>query len=90
MAWLMTREQLDQLLSKAPPPQQNPKLEALSDRELELYSMMSQHYPGSQICEELGVTRDELVVRKAELQKKLGLKDQVQLVQFIAKNQPSA
>jgi DNA-binding CsgD family transcriptional regulator len=82
----MTREQLDQLLTKAAAPKAASKLDVLNDRELELYSMMSQHYPTSQICTELAVTREELLVRKTELQKKLGLKDHVQLVQFIARN----
>lgn len=86
----MTREQLNQLFAQEKPAAKPSKLDALDDRDLELYSMMSQHYPTSQICAELAITREELIVRKTELQKKLGLKDQVKLIQFIAQNSPAA
>jgi DNA-binding CsgD family transcriptional regulator len=84
----MTRQELDRCLAQGK--LEPPELKALNDRELELVSLMSQGNGGQQIAREMGLDPDQLIKLKARVQKKLGLRDEVELVQFAAKQRFSS
>ena len=61
-------------------------LDALNNRELELFSILSQGYSTRQIHSEFGIAPAELQKLKEAIQKKLGLKSDVQLIQAAARH----
>jgi DNA-binding NarL/FixJ family response regulator len=78
----MTREQLAAVLAKG---KAESDLDDLSDREVEVVSLMSQGGNSSFICRELNLGEEELRELKSSIRKKCRLKDDVALVQFAAK-----
>jgi DNA-binding CsgD family transcriptional regulator len=61
-------------------------LDVLSDRELEVFSMLGQGYSVRQIVSEFGIGLEELLAAKRSIQQKLRLKTEVQLIRFAAKH----
>jgi DNA-binding CsgD family transcriptional regulator len=82
----MTPEELARLLSKENQPHLKSGLDSLSDRELEVFSILAQGYSSRQIVSEFGIGLEELQTAKKSIQTKLRLKDEVQLIQFAAKH----
>jgi DNA-binding CsgD family transcriptional regulator len=82
----MTPEELARLLSKENQPHLKSGLDILSDRELEVFSILGQDYSSRQIVSEFGIGREELRTAKQSIQTKLRLKNEVQLIQFAAKH----
>jgi DNA-binding NarL/FixJ family response regulator len=80
----MTREQLAQYLSRNS--QQGPQsvLDTLDERELEVFSIISQGYTASQIESQFGIPAEELTALRQRLKKKLNLKNDIQLIRFAA------
>jgi DNA-binding NarL/FixJ family response regulator len=82
----MTREQLAAVLGtenvKSP-------LDELSDREVEVVSLIGQGNPSSFICRELMISAEELAALKKGIMGKCQLKDEVGLVRFAAKQRNS-
>jgi DNA-binding NarL/FixJ family response regulator len=83
----MTRQQLDQILSEEENVQST--LDVLDNREVEVFSLLSQGYSSNNICRELQISLDELARFKAAIQKKLNLKNEIQLFQFAVKQRTS-
>ena len=79
----MTREQLTELLADT---ETRSGLDLLGDREIELFSLLSQGTPWHLIAREMGLEQDEMAKLKAKIQKKLGLRSDVHLLQFAAKH----
>jgi len=80
----MTQQQLARLLSsdsRGP----GSALDVLDDRELEIFSILSQGYSAGQIELELGMAASEVGALKRRVQKKLGLKSELQLLQAAAR-----
>jgi DNA-binding NarL/FixJ family response regulator len=79
----MTRDQLDQILAD----EQNTQsaLDVLNNREIEVFSLLSQGYSTHHICRELEITPDQLAAYKTSIQSKLKLKNEIQLFQFAVK-----
>jgi DNA-binding NarL/FixJ family response regulator len=84
----MTRAQLDEFLSRDAAGQSS--LDVLDEREMEVISMMSQGSNSSHICRELNLEPEGLAALKKELMGKLRLKNEVQLIQFAAKQRSSS
>src|SRR5438067_10873398 len=76
----MTREQLDQILADEDTTRS--ALDILNNREIEVFSLLSQGYSTHHICGELDIAAEELGALKATIQSKLGLKNEIQLFQF--------
>jgi DNA-binding NarL/FixJ family response regulator len=76
----MTREQLDQIL--ADEDNTRSALDILNNREIEVFSLLSQGYSTQHICRELEIPAEELGAIKSTIQSKLGLKNEIQLFQF--------
>lgn len=76
----MTRVQLDQLL--ADEACTGSALDVLNNREVEVFSLLSQGYSTHHICRELDITPDQLAALKLTIQSKLNLKNEIQLFQF--------
>lgn len=82
----MKRAELDRLLANS---HDNEKaLDHLNEREFEMFSLLAQGSPAFIISREMGVSGDELNSIKSQIRKKLGLKDDVQLLQYAAKHRP--
>jgi len=79
----MTREQLDQILANEANTQS--ALDILNNREIEVFSLLSQGYSTHHICHELEITADQLAALKSAIQVKLNLKNEIQLFQFAVK-----
>jgi DNA-binding NarL/FixJ family response regulator len=79
----MTREQLDQILANEANTQS--ALDILNNREIEVFSLLSQGYSTHHICRELEITADQLAALKTAIQAKLNLKNEIQLFQFAVK-----
>ena len=79
----MTREQLDQILADEETTQS--ALDILNNREVEVFSLLSQGYSSHHICRELEITVDQLATLKAAIQSKLNLKNEIQLFQYAVK-----
>jgi DNA-binding NarL/FixJ family response regulator len=79
----MTREQLDQIL--ADEDNTRSALDILNNREVEVFSLLSQGYSSHHICRELDIGPEELGALKASIQSKLKLKNEIQLFQFAVK-----
>jgi DNA-binding NarL/FixJ family response regulator len=79
----MTREQLDQIL--ADEDNTRSALDILNNREVEVFSLLSQGYSSHHICRELDIGPEELGALKASIQSKLRLKNEIQLFQFAVK-----
>lgn len=79
----MTREQLATILGNDKSP--GSELDVLSDREVELVSLLSQGGNTSSICREMQVDEAELLRLKASVRSKCKLKDEVALIQFAAR-----
>lgn len=79
----MTREQLDHLL--ADEASTRSALDILNNREIEVFSLLSQGYSSHHICRELDITTDQLAALKSTIQSKLNLKNEIQLFQFAVK-----
>jgi DNA-binding CsgD family transcriptional regulator len=77
----MTQEELQRLLGRAQESNLHSELDVLSERELEVFSALAQGYSGSQILAECGIAPAELRQLKQKIQQKLGLKNEVQLLQ---------
>jgi len=58
------------------------ELDQLEDRELELFSFMSQGNSKAMICEEMALDAEALGWLKKSIQKKLGLKNETELQKF--------
>jgi DNA-binding NarL/FixJ family response regulator len=78
----MTREQLSEILAEEE--RFGSALDNLDNRELEIISLMSQGSNSGQITQELFMSREALDRAKSGIRQKLGLKDEVALVQFAA------
>jgi DNA-binding CsgD family transcriptional regulator len=83
---IMTREELERLLVQQSKSGANSALDALNERELEVFSILGQGYSSRQIESEFGFNRVELAALKTAIQKKLNLKTEVQLLQFAVKH----
>ena len=79
----MTRAQLDQILAHEETTRS--ALDSLNNREIEVFSLLSQGYSTHHICRELEITPDELAGLKLAIQSKLDLKNEIQLFQFAVK-----
>ncbi len=79
----MTRDQLAQFL--AAKESSTSQMDRLDNREVELISLLSQGYNGANICRELHITPEELKSLKSGVQSRLNLKNEMQLLQFAAK-----
>jgi DNA-binding NarL/FixJ family response regulator len=79
----MTRAQLDQILAHEETTRS--ALDILNNREIEVFSLLSQGYSTHHICRELEITPDELAGLKLAIQSKLDLKSEIQLFQFAVK-----
>ncbi len=79
----MTQTELQQLLSADGT---QSKLDNLDEKEFELFSLMSRGTPTRFILDEMGLTAEELAEVKKQVQKKLGIKNEIALLQFAAKN----
>ena len=79
----MTREQLDRILSQEQSTQS--ALDVLDNREVEVFSLLSQGYSTNHICGELLITPEELARLKTSIQAKLKLKNEIQLFRFAVK-----
>lgn len=79
----MTREELARLLAKENDTQS--ELDSLEEREMEVVSMLASGLPEAQMCLEMGIDRQELNALKKRIQKKFGLRDEIQLMRFAAK-----
>jgi DNA-binding NarL/FixJ family response regulator len=79
----MTRAQLDQILADADTTRSS--LDVLNNREIEVFSLLSQGYSTQHICRELDITAEELAALKLSIQSKLNLKNEIQLFQFAVK-----
>jgi DNA-binding NarL/FixJ family response regulator len=78
----MTREQLAKVLGAG---QAESPLDALTDREVEVISLMSQGNPSSFICRELAISTEQLAAIKKGIMQKCALNDEVALVRFAAR-----
>lgn len=76
----MTRAQLDRFLADEACTRS--ALDVLNNREVEVFSLLSQGYSTHHICRELDITPDQLATLKAGIQSKLNLKNEIQLFQF--------
>jgi DNA-binding NarL/FixJ family response regulator len=76
----MTRAQLDQLLANEASTRS--ALDVLNNREVEVFSLLSQGYSSHHICRELEINTDQLAALKSTIQSKLNLKNEIQLFQF--------
>jgi len=65
-------------------------LDVLNDRELEVFSILSQGYSVGQIQAEFGIVPRELKRLKTAIQKKLGFKTEVQLLQAAARHRQNS
>ena len=79
----MTRQQLDQIL--ADEQSTRSALDILNNREIEVFSLLSQGYSTHHICRELDITPEQLAGYKFAIQSKLNLKNEIQLFQFAVK-----
>jgi len=79
----MTRAQLDQILADEGSTRSS--LDILNNREIEVFSLLSQGYSTHHLCRELEITPDQLSALKAAIQSKLNLKNEIQLFQFAVK-----
>jgi DNA-binding CsgD family transcriptional regulator len=78
----MSPEQLARLLANE---KHSSPLDALNERELEVFSLIGQGYTAGQMDSEFGIAPPRLKATKLAIQKKLGLKNEVQLLQFAAR-----
>ena len=76
----MTRAQLDQLLANEASTRS--ALDVLNNREIEVFSLLSQGYSTHHICRELDISVEQLAALKSAIQSKLNLKNEIQLFQF--------
>ena len=79
----MTRAQLDQILANDEGTRS--ALDILNNREIEVFSLLSQGYSTHHICRELDITPEQLAGLKFAIQSKLNLKNEIQLFQFAVK-----
>lgn len=79
----MTRAQLDQILAAEDTTRS--ELDVLNNREIEVFSLLSQGYSTHHMCRELEITPDQLAAYKLTIQSKLNLKNEIQLFQFAVK-----
>jgi DNA-binding NarL/FixJ family response regulator len=76
----MTRAQLDQLLANEASTRS--ALDVLNNREIEVFSLLSQGYSTHHICRELDISVEQLAALKSTIQSKLNLKNEIQLFQY--------
>jgi DNA-binding CsgD family transcriptional regulator len=76
----MTPEELARALAQNGPGSQS-ALDALDDRELEVFSILSHGYSTGQMQSEFGIAAPELKRLKRAIQKKLGYRTEAQLLQ---------
>ena len=79
----MTMEQLSQILADEDATQS--ALDALTDREVEVLSLLSQGASSRRVCDEMMISTEDLGAFKEKIQRKLGLKNELQLYQFAAR-----
>jgi DNA-binding CsgD family transcriptional regulator len=79
----MTQQQLATYLAQTK--QKPTKLDVLNDREMELISLMASGASGMQITQEMGLDPEGYAKLKEKTRKKLDLKNEMELVQFAAK-----
>ena len=79
----MTRAQLNQIL--ADEKSTGSPLDILNNREVEVFSLLSQGYSTHHLCRELEITPEQLSALKFAIQSKLNLKNEIQLFQFAVK-----
>lgn len=79
----MTQQELARLL--ASPAGGGSELDSLGDRELEVVSLLAQGNGFSRAAQEMGLSEERFGDLKKGLQKKLKLKNDVQLLQFAAR-----
>jgi len=79
----MTQKELARLLVMPAPGAS--KLDLLNDRELEVISLLAQGNSFKQTAEEMGISAERLDELKKSIQNKLQLKNDLQIVQFAAK-----
>jgi DNA-binding CsgD family transcriptional regulator len=76
----MTLEQLEQVLARENEHQS--ALDRLSDRELEVFSLMSQGSSSAYICREMAITPQQLATYKQRILTKFELKTEQDLAQI--------
>jgi len=84
----MTMEQLSRILADEDATQS--ALDVLTDREVEVLSLLSQGASSRRICEEMQLSPEDLGAYKERMQRKLGLKNELQLFQFAGKQRMAA
>ena len=82
----MTQAQLTEILKGS---ETSSELDLLNEREIEFFSLLSQGTPSHIMLVEMGIEADDLTRLKASIRKKLGLKNDIQLLQFAAKHKTS-
>ena len=80
----MTQEELNELLNQAD--RYRHWTDLLSERELEAFSLFTIGFWPEQICEEMAIHPRELKRLKAGIQKKLGLRSEIELLNLVAAN----
>ncbi len=80
----MTREQLERLLAQQVQSGRDSRLDTLSESELEVFSLLSEGYSGSQIHSLFAIDPERLSVLKRGIREKLGLKNDAQLLRLAA------
>jgi len=85
----MTREQLAQWLTQHDKCPRDSKFDTLNEVELEVFSILSQGYTAAQIHTQFGFAPARLSQLKRSLQKKLGLKNELQLLRLAAEQSQS-
>lgn len=86
----MTPEELARILSKDDASRLRSSLDALDDKELELFSLLGQGYSSSQIHSEFGFRPKQLKELKLRIRKKLGLKSDMAVARLAARKASDA
>jgi hypothetical protein len=79
----MTHAQLTEILKDN---ETSSDLDLLNEPEIEFFSLLSQGTPSHMMLLEMGIEAEDLTRLKASIRKKLGLKNDIQLLQYAAKH----
>ncbi len=82
----MKRADLDRLLANVYGEEK--ALNHLDEREFEMFSLLAQGTPAFIISREMAISIEELDTIRDRIRRKLGLKNDLQLLQYAAKHRP--
>lgn len=85
----MRPEDVARFLAQDSKGQRQSELELLTEQELEVFSILSQGYSSSQLCSEFGFDSTALKKIKSSIQKKLGLRSEIELLRRAVKQRLS-